>query len=766
MLFVNPPEKEISFIKGQIISFCASDYGIRTISSLSFFNEKLNLLKEIDKIKKVRELLEIHKNLESVPVTFIDEILLKVKKVSFLNEEEAGKIYITFKSIEQHIKNFIDFKIIGQILDDQVQYNLLFDVINFMTRFFTQNGYIKNDATNELNEIIEKKEHVKDKIHKIIDNIFIQKRKVLQDNFFVFRDGRYVLPVKSSFKKDFNGIVRDVSQSGDTLFMEPFEITDLNDELIILKKMEDREKNRILRIVTEELRKYYQTLLKILEVYGLWDSFVARIKYMKKFKLVFPEITENEIYLKDAVHPFLLDKNPVPNDIVINDGIKMLLITGPNGGGKTVALKTLAYIYTASYMAIPVTVKEGSKIKFFEKFYFDILDIQDIEQGISSFTAKMILWKKVLEEADEKTLVIIDEMGSFTNPNEGSAISCAFISELINRKSTIVAGTHLDQIKEFFLNRSDSLIASFLWDDRLLKPTYKIVYGTHSMSYAIDVLKSLGFNNDFVNSCLEFLGKDYVDLKKMIDSYKLKLIEINKKNKELDEIKKSLSSALKEKMENFKNVKNKFLKMEREYENKIKTLIAKYEKLLESEKLKTNEIKNVKENILVEKENISNIIKMILPKEKKQFKIGDTVYLKELGKQGKIINVGEKKVYVIVDGKKLSFDKNMAYESIDDENLDNQENRKNFCNLKINEGQLDFIDLRGYKVDDAISILEKFIDDAYISGIGKIKIFHGSGKGKLRDFIHNYLKTDKRIKKFYLGDVREKGGSYYTEVEF
>lgn len=766
MLFVNPPVKEISFIKGQIISFCASDYGIRTISSLSFFNEKQSLLKEIDKIRKVKELLEIQKNLESIPVTFIDEILLKIKKVSFLNEEEAGKVYITFKSIEQHIKNFIDFKIIGQILDDQVQYNLLFDVINFMARFFTENGYIKNDATNELNEIIEKKEHVKDKIHKIIDNIFFQKRKVLQDNFFVFRDGRYVLPVKPSFKKDFNGIVRDVSQSGDTLFMEPFEITDLNDELIILKKMEDREKNRILRIVTEELRKYYQTLLKILEVYGLWDSFVARIKYMKKFKLAFPEITENEIYLKDAVHPFLLDKNPVPNDIVINDGIKMLLITGPNGGGKTVALKTLAYIYTASYMAIPVTVKEGSKIRFFEKLYFDILDIQDIEQGISSFTAKMILWKKVLEEADEKTLVVIDEMGSFTNPNEGSAISCAFISELINRKSTIVAGTHLDQIKEFFLNRSDSLIASLLWDDRLLKPTYKIVYGIHSMSYAIDVLKSLGFNNDFVNSCLEFLGKDYVDFKKMMDSYKLKLIEINKKNKELDEIKKSLSSALQAKMENFKNVKNKFLKMEREYENKIKTLLAKYEKLLESEKLKTNEIKNVKENILVEKENISNIIKMILPKKKKQFKIGDTVYLKELGKKGKIINVGEKKVYVIVDGKKLSFDKNMAYESIDDENLNNQENRKNFCNLKINEDQLDIIDLRGYKVDDAISILEKFVDDAYISGVGKIKIFHGSGKGKLRDFIHNYLKTDKRIKKFYLGDAREKGGSYYTEVEF
>lgn len=766
MLFVNPPDKEINFVKEQIIGLCASDYGRRIISSLTYLKNRETLLKEIDKIRKVKNLLEIHKNLESVPVNFIDEILFKVVKVDFLTEEEAGRIYSNLKLIENHIRIFLDFQIIGNILDDKVQYNLLFDVLKFFARFFSQKGYIKDDATDELSEIIDKKEIVKDKIHKIIDNIFLQKRKFLQDDFFVFRDGRYVLPVKSSFKKDFHGIVRDASQSGDTLFMEPFEITDLNDELIILKKMEDREKVRILKIITEELKKSYKELIKILEIYGIWDSFVARVIYMKKFNFVFPEITEKDIYLKDAIHPLLLDKNPVPNDIVIKDNTNVLLITGPNGGGKTVALKTLAYVYTATYMAIPVSVKEGSRIKFFEKFYFDILDIQDIELGISSFTAKMILWKKVLDEADDKTLVIIDEMGSFTNPNEGSAISCAFLSELINRKTTIIAGTHIDQIKEFFLNRNDSVIASFLWDERLLKPTYKMEYGTYSMSYAVDVLKSLGFNTDFISKCLNFLGKDFVSLKKIIDNYQSKLIEINRKNKEIDKIKEQLERILRDKIEDFKLMKSKLLKREREYEDRIREILIKYEKFLEKEKRNQEELKNLKENILIEKKEISNIIKNFLPREKKQFSIGDLVYLKDLNKQGKIINVGEKKVYVIVDGKKLSFDKNMVYESIEAEKLNNENTKKNIYNFSIQENQLNSIDLRGQKIDDAISILEKFIDNAYISGIGKIRIIHGSGKGKLKEFIHNYLKTEKRIKTFYLGDVREKGGSYYTEVEF
>lgn len=765
MLFVNPPEKEIKFVKNQIIRLCASDYGRKAVSSLTFFQDKCSLQKEIDKIKKVKTLLEDYKHLESIPISFIDDILMKIEKVVFLTEDEAGKIYTTLKAIEFYIKSFLELKIIGNIFDDKIRYNLLFETLELMGRFFSQNGYIKNNATKELKEILDTKESIKEKIHKVIDNIFLHKRKILQDDFFVFRDGRYVLPVKASFKKDFGGIVRDTSQSGDTLFMEPFEITNLNDELIILKKMEDREKNRILKLITEELKNYYRDLLKILEIYGLWDSYIARIKYMEKFKLTFPEISDNGIYLKDAIHPLLFDKNPVPNDIIINGNNNVLLITGPNGGGKTVALKTLAYVYAATYMAIPVSVTNGSRIRFFERFYFDILDIQDIEHGISSFTAKMILWKEILEKADHVTLVIIDEMGSFTNPQEGSAISCAFLSKLMDKKATIVAGTHLDQIKEFLLNKKNSSIASLLWDDRLLRPTYRIVYGTYSISYAVDVLKSLGFSKDFIDECLAFLGSDFVNFKKMIENYKAKLMEIVKKDKEITELKSQLTTVLRERIEYFKYIKNRFLKMEREYEEKIKELLTKYENFLENVKEKPKEVRDLKESMLIEKNEISNIIRNILPKEKRHFDIGDVVYLKELNKQGKIINIGEKKVYILVDGKKLSFDKNMVYESSNEEKIMNI-NNNSYLSFSVEESRIDSIDLRGQKVDEAISLLEKFIDNAYISGIDKIKIIHGSGKGRLKEFIHNYLKTDKRIKKFYLGDIRERGGSYYTEVEF
>ncbi|MCX7771109.1 MAG: Smr/MutS family protein [Proteobacteria bacterium] len=765
MLFVNPPDKEIAYIKEKISELCASEYGKRAIYALTFFQDINSLNIEINKINKLRKFLNIYRHLEPVSINYINEILQKIEKIDFLTEEETGKIFVNLKVVEGYVKSFLELEIIGEFLDDKVNYDSVFEVTTLLSYYLTFSGFIKNDATQELKQILDNKEQIRDKIHKIVDKVLLNKRKYLQDSFFVIRDGRYVLPVKANFKKDFRGIVRDTSHSGDTLFMEPFEISELNDQLLIINKMEEREKVKILKTITLELKKYYKDLIKILDVYGYWDSLVARVKGMEKYGLLFPEIDQKDIFIKSAIHPLLMDKNPVPNDFIIKENVNVLLITGPNGGGKTVALKTLAFVYAATYMAIPVSIANGSKIKFYEKFYFDILDIQDIEQGVSSFTAKMILWRKILDEADDRTLVIIDEMGSFTNPQEGSAISCAFLSYLIEKKATIVAGTHLDQIKEFLINRENSIIASFLWDDRLLKPTYKMVYGTYSMSYAIDVLKSMGFEDQFVKRCCNFLGRDFINLKKMIDNYSHKLSDIAKKSKEIDSIKDELRRVLAEKIEIFKQVKAKLLKMEREYEEKVKDLLNKYQNLLNLENQKANNKKYSFDNLLVEKQKVSDLIKNILPRKKKDFNVGDEVYLKELNKQGKIINIGKSKVSVLVDGKKLSFDKNMIYESIKENHAVKKDNNR-FSQVSGIEKEFSIIDLRGYKVDDALAELEKFIDNAYLSGINKVKIIHGAGKGRLKEFIHDYLKRDSRIKKFSTGDLREKGGSYYTDVEF
>ncbi len=762
MFFKNIPDKEVSFVKEILKSYCLSEYGRSFVSSLEPLSDLESIIKEIEKTKYAELVYDEHKNLDTQPIPFINEIINKVSKVDYLSEEECGKIYLTLKTVEFYIKSFINLGLFGKIFNFYEECIKSFEVINYLSKVFSLSGTIKIDVTVKLKEIHTKKEEIKQKIHEKIDFIMRAKKKLLQEQFFVFRDGRYVLPVKAGFKKDLNGIVRDSSHSGDTLFIEPFELIDFNDKLFLIQKEEEKEKIKILKEVTTCLKSFSYPILCILKNYGYWDFILAKIKYKRDFNLNFPSLEGNEMYIRSAIHPMLIKKGGVANDFILDNDKKLLLITGPNGGGKTVALKTVASIYVLTYMAIPTFLAKDSKIKPFERFYFDIVDIQDIEQGVSSFTSKMILWKEILENADNKTLVVIDEMGSFTSPHEGAAISCAFLEHIINRDITALVGTHIDQIKEYFSQNILCKLASFLWDEKTYKPTYRIAYNVYSSSYAIDVLKSLNFDNSFIDKCFSFLNSDFIDLKKLIENYKRKIMELEKKNKELESLKNELIHILELKKGFLKSLKMKAFDLERDYKNKISELIKKYDEKISNSR-DAGEKHRYIEELNKEGEKTFNLYKALLPKHKKTFNAGDIVYIKSIDKHGKVVDVQKNKVVVVFDGKKLSFDKSLLYEPIEKNSFVVQSKKTDLIHIKGEVNNV--IDLKGLKVEEAIMLLDKFIDDAYLSGLDKIKIVHGAGKGRLKEHILNYLKTNKYVKKINPCDYSVKGGGYITEVE-
>lgn len=765
MLIVNILKQEIEKVKSDLLSFAFSDYGKRHILSLSILDSSL-MENEIERVKKTYRLLSIYLNIYPSHIPFIDELIKKIEKDSSITEEEMGKIFLVFITV----KNLINLLISNNILDILClkidNYPVFLQILDKLSLFFDNTGIIKVEATPILHQINIEKEQVRNNIHKIIEDFFINKGKFLQEKFFVFRDGRYVLPIKANFRKEINGIVRDASQSGDTFFIEPIKLVELNDQLFLLQKKEEQEKNKILKLLSTEIKSISNILLNILSFYGYWESLVVRAIYMQKFNLNFPAFNKNEIIIKNAIHPMLITKNPIPNDIVLDNGKNLLLLTGPNGGGKTVTLKTIASIYALTYMAIPTPIEDSSSIKIFKKLFFDIEDIQDVEKGVSSFTSRMILWKDILSQADEHTLVIIDEMGSFTNPQEGAAISCAFLSELIKKGATVIAGTHLDQIKEFFVNVKEAQVASFLWDTKTMKPTFRIVYGSVAASYAINVVESLGFDKEFVHSCYSFLNKDFINLKNMQEKYQKKLYELHKNMEEVEALKKELKKTTLEKQELYKTIRHKLLDLQKTYKEKIENLLKVYEdKIAENDKDKKSMV-YMKTKFEEEANKVSLYLNPLMPKLKKYFQKGDKIFIPSILKEGKVLEIYDEKVLVIIDNKKFCLPKTTIYDAIDNKS----ELKKSKLALYQNHHYINYneeliIDLKGKRVEEAIEILQKNIDEAYLKGIRKIKVIHGAGKGNLRKGIQDYLATCELIKNFHQGDYLEKGGSYYTRAE-
>ncbi|HDD43619.1 MAG TPA: hypothetical protein ENG63_01980 [Candidatus Desulfofervidus auxilii] len=722
---------------------------LRPINSLSLLKERFQIVKEIKS-----RLWD--KNFPFPKISNISSLLAKVKiKDFFLSPEEiyvigehldiAAKIYHYWEEHQKECPTV--FKFIHSIQTIPSLQKKIKQSVNAQ-------GEILDTASLEIKKIRLKIKQLKAKIKAELDSILHTPayRAYWQEKIISIRQGRYVVSVKSEFQPFLKGIIHDYSRSRATCFIEPFEILPFNNQLQMLIKEEEEEKKKILIDLTKTIANEINTLLNNQKILAKLDALTAIAQYAIEFDGTFPKFSD-QIYFKKAYHPLLLwqekkenQKKVVSIDLKISPPTKLLIISGPNAGGKTVALKTLGLFILMLQAGIPVPAEEAY-FPIFEHVFSDIGDEQMLVSGMSTFSAHLKRLQNILEKIKGRTLILIDEIGKGTHPSEGIALGMSFLDEFKAKGAITVVTTHHDILKVYGLKDKEALNVAVGIDTKSLTPTYQLIYNTVGMSCALEIAEKLGVERQILEKAKNYLGKSE---KNYFLSELIKLKNELETRKNL--IFKLFSSILflKERWEN----------IIRQIEEKgIDKLLSKIEQTIKSvqQKKEDLEILKMQRQALKELKNIS----ISSFKEPLKIKPGDWVKLSNRFGQkiAQVKWVGEDKVEVIIGNWRCQIPKNEIKEIVKKAQVLHKAVNVHTLSAPVSE-----IYLLGKKVDEALTEIEKAIDIAVLYGLKQMRIIHGLGSGRLRTAIQNYLKVHPQVAGFRDGHAHE-GGQGVTIVD-
>ncbi len=767
---------EFDRIKQYISNFATSQLGTELIENIAPMTNKNVIERELKLTVEMKDILAYD---DPFPIDGIKDIRIALRRCeiegSFLSPQE----FLDIKSVlavSRLIREYLSkratkypnlWELAKNIFINRVlEYNI--------EEIIDESGNVRDNASPELREIreeiLKKQDYVRKRLYAILKQI--SEKDYTQDDIIPQRDGRLVIPVKVEHKRHVAGVVHGTSSTGLTVFIEPAEIVELNNEILQLQFQEQKEVERILRELTNKTRenlKYLQTNVSIL---GKIDFIYAKAKFALQIDGYAPDVSEdNPIILNSAYHPILLLKHGknkvVPLDFKLGDGSSVLVISGPNSGGKTVVLKTVGLLTLMVQAGIPAPLNESSKIRIFKKIFIDIGDEQSVEKDLSSFASHIKNIKKIISEADSKTLVLLDELGSGTDPAEGGALGIAIIEKLKNKGSFVIATTHNSALKFYAYNNPEIECGAMEFNHQTLAPTYKLRIGVPGSSYAFEIAKRLGLDEEVINNA-----------KRNLDESQVKVEEILSRLESLEVEYKKIVTELKEKEENLNKMiseyKQKLIEVERERKRAKREAIAEIREIAETARAKIEEaIKEIKQTS-ASKESIKRahstaeqvekqfdqILKQLetVESEKIEIKPGDFVKMKDGTQVGEVLQVDGSNVIVSFGSVKMVL-KSDALEKVEQKELKKLTLKPDlFAPISTR------IDVRGMRPDEAISAVDKFIDTSFLYGLKQIEIIHGKGTGKLRKEITEFLKRHPNIKSFRPGSWEE-GGDGVTIVE-
>lgn len=612
-------------------------------------------------------------------------------------------------------------------------------------------------------------------------------QKFLQENIITMRDSRFVVPVKTEYRSEVKGLVHDTSASGATLFIEPAAVVELNNELKILKSKEAQEIERIMAELSAEAGNFSESISDSYAVMIILDLFFAKANLGIKMKACVPILTDDGIIdLKKARHPLIDAKSVIPVDIYLGKEFDTLVITGPNTGGKTVSLKTLGLFSLMAMCGLMIPCEENSSISVFDKVLADIGDEQSIEQSLSTFSSHIKRIINILDTADERSLVLLDELGAGTDPAEGAALAISIIEKLREKKSKIAATTHYSEIKMYALETEGVENGCCEFDVTTLKPTYKLLIGVPGRSNAFAISKRLGIEDSVIERAKELLSNEDTKFDKIVSSLEETRIELAKEKesarvdavkaaKEKDEITKYKKRLESEKEAYLKKARDEADKIVRDTKFQAEKLIQELETALKEKNSENflqmasrakSEIKSkyAKLDALADPVTKKNTEKYTLPRKLKK---GDDVLIVDIDKEGVVLSdpngdtvlvqAGIIKTSVRIDNLRLidSSKKNKVTATAYTRNVKS----KAVADFKTE------LDIRGMNIEEAFVELDKFIDDCLIASIPQARIIHGKGTGVLRNAVQTYLRKHKSVRTFRLG-VYGEGENGVSIVEF
>lgn len=639
---------------------------------------------------------------------------------------------------------------------------------------------ISDEASHELKRI---RRMIKSKNDLIRDrlNQLISTSDKLMDNIYTLRDGRYVVPVRSEFKNSFKGIVHDQSSSGQTVFIEPMFVIDLNNDLKKLEIEEEKEIERILREFSKRIYEILPQLITNLSIISSIDFIFARGKLAYDMEAIKPIINDNGIIsLKSAKHPLIDKDKVVPIDISLGNSFNTLVITGPNTGGKTVTLKTVGILTLMTQFGLMIPCFDNSEVAIFDEIFADIGDEQSIEQSLSTFSSHMKNIIDIINNAKTNSLILFDELGSGTDPEEGSGLSISILNYFLEKNIRTIATTHYSQLKMYAMSTENVQNGAMEFNVEKLEPTYKLIIGISGKSNAFEISKKLGLDDSFIINAKKFISNNDLSFDKLVSNVDIRRKEYEElilEQRELLNFNKKIKQEYENKLEKFNSQKEKRIKKLEEYiENSINETdkfcretinhINKARSKEQSHKLKKisdeilKKIEKINHNKSIKNDINSNISNepLMLGEEVKVLSLNENGFIQTLpDKNGNVqVKIGILKV-------NASINDIIRIENIIDKSKDKTSYSKSTF-IKSDKMYSNKIDVRGYNTEDAIYEIDKFLDDSFIANLNEVTIVHGKGTGILRNNIKDFLKKHKLVKSFNFGKFNE-GGDGATVVK-
>ena len=657
-----------------------------------------------------------------------------------------------------------------------------------ISRCILSEDEISDDASSELKRIRRAMKTTNDKIREQLSVTVNSSGDMLRDNIVTMRNGRYCLPVKQEYKSAFQGMIHDQSSTGSTFFIEPMAIVKLNNDLAELAMKEQEEIERILASISSICAPETEGLERDVILLAELDFIFAKAKLSKKMQGSEPIFDDNYIEIKKGRHPLIPRDRVVPIDVTLGKDYRLLIITGPNTGGKTVSLKTVGLFTLMGQAGLHIPAFDGSHLRVFHEVYADIGDEQSIEQSLSTFSSHMTNTVSILRRADKNTLALFDELGAGTDPIEGAALAISILDNLLQRNVTAMATTHYSELKIYALSTDQVENASCEFDVESLQPTYRLLIGVPGKSNAFAISSKLGISDEIIEKAKSLVDEDsksFEDVVTGLESTRKELEEERAKaaayREEIERQKKKLA----EKNERIDKAKEKILRRANEEANEIlqqakdmaDDSIRKYNKWMDGGKENVSDMERqrsaIREQLKKTGEKLATKQKGNRPKTAPgKLSIGDLVMVHSMGVKGTVMSLPNTKGKCFVQMGIMRSEVNADdLELLEEETL---QNRKEQLRERSGAGKIKMmkslhvsssINLIGKTVDEAIALLDKYLDDAYLAKLHQITIIHGVGTGALRNAVQAHLKKSKYIKTYRMGEYGE-GGYGVTVAEF
>ena len=636
-------------------------------------------------------------------------------------------------------------------------------------------GFIENFASEELARIRRKIHDSESQVRDVLQDLLKQKAQMLTEGIVASRNGRQVLPVKNTYRNKIAGVVHDISASGNTVYIEPREVVKLSEEIASLRADERYEMMRILQELSERVRPHAAEIANDAWIIGRLDLIRAKVRFIQETGAVVPQVSEEqEIQLLHVRHPLV--KNAVANDVHFGKDLTAIVITGPNTGGKTIMLKTLGLTQLMAQSGLPILADKGSRVGIFEEVFADIGDEQSIEQSLSTFSSHMTNIVDILGKVNQNSLLLLDELGAGTDPQEGAALAMSILEDLRLRQVKTMATTHYPELKAYGIETAYVQNASMEFDTASLRPTYRFMQGVPGRSNAFEIAKRLGLSDVIVGDASKQINQDN-DVNRIIEQLEEQTLESRKRLENIRQVEQEnlkMNRALKKLYNELNREKETELNKAREQAAEIVDLaLAESDDILKNlhskSQLKPHEIIEAKaklKKLAPEKVDLSKNKVLQKAKKKRAPKVGDDIIVLSYGQRGTLTNQlkdgrWEAQVGLIkMTLEEKEFDLVQAQQE-----APVKKKQVNVVKRAGGKGPQARLDLRGKRYEEAMEALDAFIDQALLNNMAQVDIIHGIGTGVIREGVTKYLQRNKQVKSFGYAP-QNAGGSGATIVTF